>query len=65
VYFLPPAILLDECKIPSRDGIKTVGDMVRVIKADEEAMLLVNANLFALREYRAGLLKMQAESKAK
>ena len=64
VYFLPPVILLDDCKIPSRDGINTVGDMVRIIKADEEAMLLVNANLYALREYRAGLLRMQAEMKA-
>ncbi len=59
--FLPPAILLDDCKLPSRDGVKTVGDMVRVLKADEEAINAHNASMQALREYRVSLLRLQAQ----
>lgn len=54
--FLPPAILLDDVKLPSRNGIKTVGDMVKVLLADEEAIRLKNADMQALREYGASLL---------
>lgn len=57
VMFLPPAILLDDCKLPSRDGVRTVGDMARIIIADESAINEHNANMQALREYRVKLLK--------
>lgn len=35
--------------------MKTVGDMVRIIIADEEVIALKNADLRALREYAAKL----------
>lgn len=60
LVFCPPAILLDDLKIPSRQGIKTVGDMARLILSDERAMRQKNADLQALREYRANLLKEAA-----
>ena len=60
--FLPPAALLDDIKLPPRDGAKTVGDLVRIVIADEAAINLKNADLQALREYRAGLLRQQAEA---
>lgn len=63
VYFTPPALLLDDCRLPSREGVKTVGDMVRVLKEDEAAVAITNANLYALREYRANLLRMQVEQR--
>jgi len=56
--FAPPAILLDDCRLPSRDGAKTVGDLVQIIVADETAINEHNANMQILREYRASLLKM-------
>lgn len=55
--FLPPAMLLDDCKLPSRNGVKTVGDMAKIIIADEAAINEHNANMQALREYRAKLLQ--------
>lgn len=62
LVFCPPAILLDDVKIPSRQEMKTVGDMARLILADEQAMKNKNADMQALREYRAGLL-MEAAKK--
>lgn len=61
IKFLPPPALLDDVKLPSRDGIKTVGDMVKVLLADEEAIRLKNADMQALREYRASLLSGEAK----
>ena len=49
--FLPTNELLQDCNLPSRDGMKTVGDMVRIIKADEYAIKLHNVNMHALRTY--------------
>ena len=63
VYFLPPETLLMDCAVPSRDGVKTVGDMVRIIKLDEEAIALCNANLTALRNYRKGLIEVKEKGK--
>lgn len=59
--FLPPAALLDDITLPPRDGAKTVGDLVRIVIADEAAINLKNADLKALRDYRAGLLSQGAE----
>lgn len=58
IVFSPPAILLDDVKIPPRDQMKTVGDMARIIVEDEQAMRLKNADMQALREYRASLLEI-------
>lgn len=61
--FLPPAALLDDIELPRRDGAKTVGDLVRIVIADEAAINLKNADLLALREYRASLLQQGTEGK--
>ena len=53
IVFAPPEILLEDIQIPSRDRLKTVADMAELILADEEAMRMKNADLKALREYRA------------
>lgn len=55
--FLPPAELMEPIELPSRHNLRTVGDMVRVLLADEEAIALKNADLEALREYRGKLLE--------
>ncbi|MBD5647977.1 MAG: hypothetical protein HDQ89_10355 [Desulfovibrio sp.] len=60
--FLPPAALLDDITLPPRDGARTVGDLVRIVIADEAAINLKNADLKALRDYRTGLLNNDAES---
>ena len=38
-----------------------MGDLVRIVIADEAAINLKNADLKALRDYRAGLLRQGAE----
>lgn len=53
--FLPPEELLTDIKLPDRTHIATVGDMARVILEDEEVILLKNADLKVLREYRRKL----------
>lgn len=55
VTFNPPIELLADIEIPDRSGMKTVGDIIRIVIADEEAMNLKNADLKALREYAAKL----------
>lgn len=55
--FLPPDTLLNDIELPSRNGMKTAGDMVRIILADEQVIALKNADLKALREYRKSLDK--------
>lgn len=52
---MPPEALLMDIEIPDRSNAKTAGDLVRIIVADEQAMLLKNADLAALRNYRNGL----------
>lgn len=59
--FLPPAALLDDIELPPRDGARTVGDLVRMVIADEAAINLKNADLKALRDYRASLLRQDTE----
>lgn len=59
--FLPPATLLDDIKLPPRDGATTVGDLVRIVMADEAAINLKNADLQALREYRAVVLRESSQ----
>lgn len=59
--FLPPAMLLDDIKLPDRDGAKTVGDLVRLLIADEAEIEKKNADLQALRDYRAKLLQMKQD----
>lgn len=39
--------------------MKTVGDMVRIIIADEEVIALKNADLKALRDYYARLKEIE------
>lgn len=58
IVFNPPQELLQDVEIPSRDNLKTVGDMARLILADEQAMRMKNADLQALREYRDKLAEM-------
>lgn len=50
-----------DIELPDRSRIKTVGDMVRIIIADEEVILLKNADLKALRDYTAKLKDMGKE----
>lgn len=44
-----------DIEIPSREGLKTAGDLVRIVLADETVMRMKNADLAALRKYRDGL----------
>ena len=62
VHFLPPVMLLDDCPLPPRDGAKTVGDLVRIVIADEAAIKAHNVNMQALREYRVRLMKLGVEN---
>lgn len=39
--------------------MKTVGDMIRIIIADEEAILLKNADMKALRDYTAKMREIE------
>lgn len=53
---------MSDIEIPDRSQMMTVGDMVRIIIADEEAMQAKNADLKALRSYtekinKAGIVK--------
>lgn len=57
LVFMPPAILLNDIKLPQRDNIKTAGDLARIILADEEAIRMKNIELKALREYRQHILQ--------
>lgn len=43
-------------ELPPRKNLRTNGDLIRLLLADEEAIALKNADLQALREYRARLL---------
>ena len=61
VTFLPPAALLDDIELPPRDGARTVGDLVRIVIADEAAINIKTADLKALRDYRASLLRQDTE----
>lgn len=51
ITFSPPSELIADIEIPDRSKMETVGDMVRIIIADEEAMQAKNADLKALRSY--------------
>lgn len=42
---------MTDIEIPDRSNMKKVGDMFRIILADEEAMAAKNADLKALRNY--------------
>lgn len=48
-----------DIEIPDRSKMKTVGDMIRIIIADEEAIMLKNADLKALREYTIKLQEIE------
>lgn len=48
-----------DIEIPDRSSMKTVGDMVRIIIADEEVIMLKNADMKALREYAAKMKEME------
>lgn len=56
---LPPEELLAPIKLPSREKLQTVGDMARIIMADETVILLKNADLQALREWRTKIVERQ------
>ena len=51
--FSPPAALLEDTEVPSRDGAATVGDLVRLLVRDEAAIRQCNADKLGLREYTA------------
>lgn len=53
VMFNPPAALLEDTEVPSRDGAATVGDLVRLLVRDEAAIRQCNADKLGLREYTA------------
>lgn len=55
VQFQPPIELMADVQLPDRSNMKTVGDMIRIIIADEEVIRFKNADLKALREYTAKL----------
>lgn len=42
-----------------------MGDLVRIVIADEAAINLKNADLKALRDYRAGLLRQRDDGERK
>lgn len=48
-----------DINLPDRSNMKTVGDMIRIIIADEEAISLKNADMKALREYMARLQEIK------
>lgn len=43
--------LLNDIVLPSRTGIRTVGDMAQIILDDEKAIRMKNADLAALRTF--------------
>lgn len=51
ITYMPPIELMADIEIPDRSNMKTVGDMVKIILADEEAMQVKNMDLKALRSY--------------
>lgn len=51
ITYMPPIELMADIEIPDRSNMKTVGDMVKIILADEEAMQAKNMDLKALRSY--------------
>jgi len=55
-------MLLDDCPLPPRDGAQTVGDLVRIVIADEAAIKAHNVNMKALREYRANMLQLEGDN---
>jgi len=58
--FLPPAMLLDDIKIPEVGGNK-VRDLALAYTNLVQNCRLKNADLLALREYRVNLLKLRQE----
>ena len=54
---LPPAALLEPIAIPDRSQAKTQGDLVRLLIEDEKSMERKNADLDALRRWRAVMEK--------
>ena len=58
--FLPPAMLLDDIRIPQLAG-KTVGDLALAYTELVQKCKMKNADLQALREYRVNLLKLRQE----
>lgn len=58
--FLPPAILLDDIRIPELAGNK-IGDLAMAYTNLVQTCKMKNADLLALREYRVNLLKMRQE----
>lgn len=61
---LPPAILLEDARLPGRDGAKTAGDLVRLILADEAAIRAKNADLRALREWRQNIINTRRKEQS-
>lgn len=51
--------LMTDIEIPDRSKMKTVGDMVRIILADEQVMQEKNADLKALRNYTEKIKKIE------
>lgn len=60
IVFSPPIELMADIEMPSRSNMKKVGDMVRIILADEEAIQAKNADLKALRSYAEKIRAMGA-----
>lgn len=58
--FNPPIELLADIEMPDRSNMKKVGDMVRIILADEEVIQAKNADLKALRSYAEKIRAMGA-----
>ena len=50
---LPPASLMEPISIPDRTQAKTQGDLVRLLIEDENVMERKNADLAAIRRWRA------------
>lgn len=50
---------MNDIEMPDRTKMKTVGDMVRIILADEQVIQEKNADLKALRNYTESVIKIE------
>lgn len=58
MVYNPPIELMADIELPDRSNMKKIGDMVRIILADEEVIQAKNADLKALRNYTEKLKNM-------
>lgn len=59
--FVPSQELLSDIQLPSKEGIKTQGDLIRWTLKTEEEVDNANVRFEVLREYRKMLLRKRDE----